>query len=122
MRCLAGYFHSIMSTSPAKATWNPAFHKVFVGLCLREVLKVNEPGARLTKESWWSIVESFYEKTGVTYDKKQLKNHYDSTRKLWKVWDKLTRDSSMKWDPETSKFDASEEDWCDYIKVCMVIN
>ncbi|CAL5203094.1 unnamed protein product [Lathyrus oleraceus] len=105
-----------MSTSPAKATWNPAFHKVFVGLCLREVLKVNEPGARLTKESWWSIVESFYEKTGVTYDKKQLKNHYDSTRKLWKVWDKLTRDSSMKWDPETSKFDASEEDWCDYIK------
>ncbi|CAI8597303.1 unnamed protein product [Vicia faba] len=105
-----------MSTSPAKATWNPAFHKVFVGLCLREVLKMNEPGARLTKETWCSIVESFYEKTGVTYDKKQFKNHYDSTRKLWKIWDKLTHDSSMKWDSETCKFDASEEDWCDYIK------
>jgi hypothetical protein len=57
----------------------------------------------------------------VEYDKKQFKNHYDSTRKLWKVWDKLARDSSMKWDPKTKKFGASEEDWCDYIKVRMVI-
>lgn len=105
-----------MSTSPAKANWNPAFHKLFVGLCLKEVLKVNEPGARLTKEAWKNIIESFYVKTGVEYDKKQFKNHYDSTRKLWKVWDKLARDSSMKWDPKTKKFGASEEDWCDYIK------
>lgn len=105
-----------MSTSPSKANWNPAFHKIFVELCVKEVLKANEPGMRLTKEAWKNIVGSFYEKTGVEYDKKQFKNHYDSTRKLWKVWDKLTRDSGMKWDPKTGKFGASEEDWCDYIK------
>jgi len=78
----------------------------------------NEPGStRISKVGWRNIVESFYAKTGVRYDKKQFKNHYDSTRKLWKVWVKLTDDSSMKWDPETRTFGASEEDWKKYIKV-----
>lgn len=110
-----------MSSSVVKATWTPPFHKIFVELCLREVLKMKEPGTRLTKEGWRNIVGSFYAKTGVRYDKRQFKNHYDSTRKLWKVWVKLIGDSSMKWDPETNQFGASDEDWINYIKVCMVI-
>lgn len=110
-----------MSNSTIKATWTPSFHKIFVGLCLKETLRMNEPGGRITKEGWRNIVESFYAKTGVRYDKKQFKNHFDSTRKLWKVWVKLTEDSSMKWDPETNKLGASEEDWLNFIKVHIVI-
>ncbi|KAJ1422321.1 Myb/SANT-like domain [Sesbania bispinosa] len=105
-----------MSTSTLKATWTPAFHRIFVDLCVQETLKMKEPGTRISKEGWRNMVGSFYAKTGVRYDKKQFKNHYDSTRKLWKVWVKLTGDSSMKWDPETKKFGASEEDWHNYIK------
>jgi len=55
------------------------------------------------------------------YDKKQIKNHYDSTRKLWKIWAKLTGDDNMKWDPQTNTFGASEEDWHNCIKVFRVI-
>ncbi|XP_061356707.1 L10-interacting MYB domain-containing protein-like [Gastrolobium bilobum] len=106
-----------MSTSTSKANWTPAFHKIFVDLCLNEMLKRNEPGTHIiTKEGWRNIIGSFYAKTGVRYDKKQFKNHYDSTRKQWKVWVKLTSDSSMKWDPKTNEFGASEEDWNNYIK------
>ncbi|ESW35504.1 hypothetical protein PHAVU_001G240000 [Phaseolus vulgaris] len=105
-----------MSSPTSKATWTPGFHGIFVDLCLGEMLK-NEPGStRITKVGWRNIVGSFYAKTGVRYDKKQFKNHYDSTRKLWKIWVKLTDDSSMKWDPETRTFGASEEDWQNYIK------
>ncbi|KAG2406278.1 L10-interacting MYB domain-containing protein [Vigna angularis] len=105
-----------MSSPTSKATWTPGFHGIFVDLCLREMLK-NEPGStRITKVGWRNIVGSFYAKTGVRYEKKQFKNHYDSTRKLWKVWVKLTDDSNMKWDPETRTFGASEEDWQNYIK------
>ncbi|XP_020220250.1 L10-interacting MYB domain-containing protein isoform X2 [Cajanus cajan] len=106
-----------MSSPASKASWTPGFHRIFVDLCLGEMLK-NEPGStRITKAGWRNIVGSFYAKTGVRYDKKQFKNHYDSTRKLWKVWVKLTDDSSMKWDPETRTFGASEEDWQNYVKV-----
>ncbi|RDY03128.1 L10-interacting MYB domain-containing protein, partial [Mucuna pruriens] len=48
--------------------------------------------------------------------KKQIKNHYDSTRKLWKVWAKLIGDDNMKWDPQTNTFGASDEDWHSCIK------
>lgn len=106
-----------MSSPASKASWTPEFHRIFVDLCLGEMLK-NEPGStRITKAGWRNIVGSFYAKTGVRYDKKQFKNHYDSTRKLWKVWVKLTEDSNMKWDPETGAFGASEEDWQNYVKV-----
>ncbi|KAK7311263.1 hypothetical protein RJT34_09284 [Clitoria ternatea] len=98
-----------------KASWAPAFHKIFVDLCLEETLK-NEPSMRINKSGWRNIVGHFYSRTGVRYDKKQFKNHYDSTRKLWKVWVKLIGDSSMKWDPEMRMFGASEEDWLNYVQ------
>ncbi|XP_027336030.1 L10-interacting MYB domain-containing protein isoform X2 [Abrus precatorius] len=99
-----------------KATWTPTYHKIFIDLCIEETLKGNKSGTHFTKEGWRNIVLSFNAKSGMRYDKKQIKNHYDSTRKLWKIWVKLVGDDSMKWDPETSKFGASEEDWCNCIK------
>lgn len=112
------HFHDTtrMSSPASKASWTPEFHRIFVDLCLGETLKNVPFSTRITKAGWRSIVGSFYARTHVRYDKKQFKNHYDSTRKLWKVWDKLTGDSSMKWDPETQTFGASEEDWQNYIK------
>lgn len=103
--------------SAPKATWTPVYHKIFVDLCLEETLKGNKSGTHFTKEGWRNILGSFYAKSSVRYDKRQIKNRFDSTRKLWKIWDKLIGDDSMKWDPETNKFGASEEDWHNYIKV-----
>lgn len=100
-----------------KASWTPHYHKIFVDLCIGEALKGNKSGTHFTKEGWRNIVACFAARTGTRYDKKQIKNHYDSTRKLWKIWDKLTGDENMKWDPECNTFGASEEDWDNYIKV-----
>ncbi|KAI4299460.1 hypothetical protein L6164_032920 [Bauhinia variegata] len=105
-----------MSTSTSKATWTPEFHKIFVNICVEETLKGNRPGTHFTKEGWRNILESFYAKTGVRYDRKQVKNHWDATKKQWKTWVKLIGDSSMKWNPETNTLHATEEDWHNYIE------
>lgn len=105
------------STPKTKANWIPAFHEIFIDLCLEQTLKGNKPGTHFTKEGWRNIVESFYKKTGLSYDKKQMKNHWDSTKEQWKVWCKLIDASFMKWNPERNTFGASGEDWTYYIQV-----
>ncbi|XP_057981728.1 L10-interacting MYB domain-containing protein [Malania oleifera] len=104
------------STPKVKANWTPAFHKIFVDLCLEQTLKGNKPGTHFTKEGWRNIADTFCKRSGLRYDKKQLKNHWDVTKEQWKVWCKLVGTSSMKWDPNTQTFGASEEDWTNYLQ------
>lgn len=108
---------SVSKESKPKASWLPALHETFIDICLQETLKGNRPGTHFTKEGWRNIVESFQEKTGLRYERIQLKNHWDSTKEQWKVWCKLISTSHMKWDSNTRRFGASEEDWENYIKV-----
>lgn len=108
---------AVSKESKPKATWIPALHETFIDICLQETLKGNRPGTHFTKEGWRNIVESFQEKTGLRYDRIQLKNHWDSTKEQWKVWCKLINTSHMKWDSNTRRFGASEEDWENYIQV-----
>lgn len=104
------------SSNVKKAIWTPAHHKIFVNLCLEQTFEGNKPGTHFTKLGWRNIVESFYEKTGLSYGKTQMKNHWDVTKAQWKAWVKLIGDSDMKWDPISNKFGASEEDWAKYIQ------
>ncbi|XP_009344427.1 L10-interacting MYB domain-containing protein [Pyrus x bretschneideri] len=105
------------SSTRSKATWTPGHRKVFFDLCLEEMDKGNKPGTHFTKEGWRNLIQGFYEQTGLRYTKKQMKNHWDFTKKQWKVWVKLIAESSMKWDPTTNQFGASAEEWANYIQV-----
>lgn len=110
---------SLSSTFPRKlkATWAPTIHIAFVDVCLEETLKGNKPGTHFTKEGWKNIIESFHKKTGLRYNRLQLKNHWDNTKEQWKVWCKLIGTTSMKWDPSTNEFGAAGEDWDNYLGV-----
>ncbi|EXB76106.1 hypothetical protein L484_006540 [Morus notabilis] len=107
---------SMPVSSASKANWTPAYHEVFLDLCVEETLKGNKPCSHFTREGWSNIVESFFKKVGMKYDKLQMKNHWDGTKRQWKVWLKLTTEGSLKWDPTTNKFCASLEDWANYIQ------
>ncbi|XP_015877292.3 L10-interacting MYB domain-containing protein [Ziziphus jujuba] len=107
---------SSTSTRKARANWAPAIHEVFVDLCLEETFKGNKPGTHFNKEGWTSILELFHKKTGLRYDRLQLKNHWDVTKEQWKVWCKLIGTASMKWDPITNEFGATEADWSNYLQ------
>ncbi|XP_024014877.1 L10-interacting MYB domain-containing protein [Eutrema salsugineum] len=91
-----------------KAAWEPEYHRVFVDLCVEQKLLGNKPGTQ-------HLLEPFQQRTGARFNKKQLKNHWDTMCKQWKIWRRLVQCSDMKWDPETSTFNASDEDWANYI-------
>lgn len=107
---------SIPNKEKIKAVWSLAVHEIFVDVCLEETLKGNKPGTFFNKEGWKNVEESFWKNSGLRYDRKQLKNHWDLTKGQWKVWGKLTGTSSMGWDPDTQTFAASEDDWANYIQ------
>ncbi|XAR71959.1 hypothetical protein NMG60_11018421 [Bertholletia excelsa] len=107
---------SAVQAKKTKANWTSAFHKIFVDLCLEQTLNGNKPGTYFTKDGWQNIEDMFHRKTGVRYERKQLKNHWDLTKEQWRVWRKLISTSSMRWDPNTQTFGASEEDWAYYLQ------
>ncbi|CAE5989742.1 unnamed protein product [Arabidopsis arenosa] len=100
--------------------WPPSSHAIFVDVCFQEYLKGNRPIRRnqiYTKEAWKMILEEINRITGLRYTHKQLENHFDLTRKSWKNWCKTIASPIMKWDANTRKFGATEEDWDKYLKV-----
>lgn len=104
------------SIKKAKAQWTLPYHKVFVELCFEQTLNGNRPGTHLTKEGWQNIVDLFHKKTGLKYEKKQMKNHWDVTKEQWKAWRKIIATSYMRYDSDTHTFGASEEDWANYLE------
>lgn len=110
-----------MSSQPGgvsqfRANWNPEWHKLFVLTCLKQVKKGNRPKTHLNKQGWKELGEEFNRKTGVYYDKGQLKNHWDSTKDSWKVWHKLIFNIGDGWDPVTQQINVSDDFWDDYIQ------
>lgn len=103
-------------TKKKKAIWPSSLHKTFLDLCLEEIEKGNKPTTHFTKPGWRNIVEAFHQQTGANYDRRQIRNRWDMTKEQWRTWNKLIQDPSMKWDPETKSFGASEEDWACYLE------
>lgn len=100
-----------------KAHWTPANHEVFIDLCLEQISAGNKPGAHFTIQGWRNILESFQSITGLEYDRIQLKNHWDLTKRQWKVWHDLVSNERLKWDPCTRRFGASDQEWNEILKV-----
>lgn len=100
-----------------KAVWEPEYHRVFLELCVEQTMLGNKPGTHFSKEGWRNILTSFQEKTGAMYDRMQLKNHWDTMSRQWKIWRRLIESSYMNWDPETNMFAASDDDWANYLQV-----
>ncbi|MQM00573.1 hypothetical protein Taro_033303 [Colocasia esculenta] len=105
------------ATYKVKACWTPEFHKLFVSLCLEQLVAGNKPGTYLNKKGWKYVMDEFYKRTGIMYDKKQFKNHWDSTKEQWKVWNKLKSSTSEDvWDKTTQVVRQNDDWWNDYLQ------
>ncbi|KAK6145456.1 hypothetical protein DH2020_022276 [Rehmannia glutinosa] len=103
-------------SNQVKANWTPDNHELFIDLCLEQISKGNKPGTHFTAQGWRNILESFHSISDLKYDRIQLKNHWDMTKKNWKVWHYLVSDDRLKWDPDRRRFGASEEEWDEYLQ------
>lgn len=99
-----------------KAYWIPLHHQLFVELCMEQIQKGNRPTHCFKRVGWHAIIKGFTQKTGLHYDKKQMKNHYDSTKELWKAWKALIGKSGMRFDPVLRTISASDDAWLAYIQ------
>uniref|UniRef100_A0A1J3CZE3 Myb/SANT-like domain-containing protein n=1 Tax=Noccaea caerulescens TaxID=107243 RepID=A0A1J3CZE3_NOCCA len=107
---------SNFSTPQSKGYWSPASHELFVDLLVEETYKGNRPDTHYPKESWRTMLETINQNSGKNYSRAQLKNHWDCTRKAWKIWCQVVGAPIMKWDPNSRTFGATEEDWKTYLR------
>ncbi|EOA32707.1 hypothetical protein CARUB_v10016009mg [Capsella rubella] len=103
-----------------RSKWSSTTHAVFIDFCYKEYLKGNTPtkfhGA-YSKETWQMMLETVNRSAkGVGYTLTQIKNHWEVIRRKWKLWCQLIESPSMKWDPITRKFGATDEDWDNFLK------
>ncbi|XP_061993676.1 L10-interacting MYB domain-containing protein-like [Rosa rugosa] len=95
-----------------KATWPDEVVAIFCDIAAKEVAKGNRPGTHFDKKGWTNVVLAFKELTGRDYDKKQLKNKWDSLKNDWKLWSSLLhKETSIGWDPARKTVDAPTEWW-----------
>ncbi|KAK2652887.1 hypothetical protein Ddye_012743 [Dipteronia dyeriana] len=96
----------------SKAIWNDDLVAIYCEICVKEVAKGNRPGTHFDKIGWVNVVKVFKEITGRDYDKKQLKNKWDSLKTDWKLWSSLLhKETGIGWDPTKKTVDAPPEWW-----------
>ncbi|OVA10593.1 Myb/SANT-like domain [Macleaya cordata] len=106
-----------MAGTQSLAHWTPELHKTFVYLCLEQVQKGNRLGTHLNKDGYKVLCDKFFTLTKKQYDKKKMKNHWDTTKEMWKVWHKLISNTGSGWDLVTQTITAGNDWWDDYIKM-----
>lgn len=108
----------IEGSGKQKVTWPDEVVAIFSDICVKEVAKGNRPGTHFDKVGWSNVVKAFNELTGRDYDKKQLKNKWDSLKTDWKLWNSLLhKETGIGWDPAKKTVDASAEWWQNKIQI-----
>lgn len=82
-----------------------------------QVHKGNRQNTYFTKKAWKFICEGFYEKTGLKWDKEQLKNRYAVLRKQYGITKSILDEPGFSWDEPTGAIVARDEAWTRYTEV-----
>ncbi|KAK8937139.1 hypothetical protein KSP39_PZI011929 [Platanthera zijinensis] len=105
-------------TVGVSASWENAQVHVFCDICIREIDLGNRPTTHFSKEGWKNVIDNFKARTGLTYDRAQLKNKWDQLKRDWKLWRDLKRgETGLGWNPIKKTIDASDEWWKERIEM-----
>ncbi|XP_028775347.1 L10-interacting MYB domain-containing protein-like [Neltuma alba] len=100
----------------SRARWTTSLTKILVDLMVDQVHKGNKQSNSFNKKAWKYICDEFYSKTGLKWDKEQLKNRYSVLRKQYTTVKSILERSDFNWDEATGSIIAEEEVWAEYIK------
>ena len=102
----------------ARARWTTSLTKILADLMINQVQKGNRQKNSFSKKAWRYISDEFYKKTGLKWDKEQLKNRYAVLRRQYITVKSLLDQSDFSWDEFTGTIIAKDEAWTEYIRVC----
>lgn len=102
----------------SRARWTSFLTKILADLMVEQVYKGNRQNNSFGKKAWKYMCDDFYRKTGLKWDKEQLKNRYAVLRRQYATVKSLLDRADFTWDETTGNIVASEEAWTKYIRVC----
>ncbi|KAK8957665.1 hypothetical protein KSP39_PZI001098 [Platanthera zijinensis] len=90
------------------ATWEQNNVIFFCDLCIKEIELGNRPTTHFSRDGWNNLMNKFCERTGKSYDQKQMKNKWDQLKKEWKLWRELKQgETGLGWNSTRKTIDAS---------------
>ncbi|GAA0169319.1 hypothetical protein LIER_23836 [Lithospermum erythrorhizon] len=99
------------------AKWSDELRKIFADLAIMEIEKENRPSQSFSIVGWKNLVAGFNQQSGLNYDIRQLKNHWDRMKSEWKIFRQLmNKEIGIGWDPIKKSIDATEDWWESKIK------
>ncbi|GAA0168280.1 hypothetical protein LIER_23030 [Lithospermum erythrorhizon] len=99
------------------AKWSDELRKIFADLAIMEIEKGRHSRSFSIVE-WKILVAGFNQQSGLNYDIRQLKNHWDRMKSEWKIFRQLmNKETGFGWDPIKKSIDATEGWWESKIKV-----
>ncbi|GAV64838.1 Myb_DNA-bind_3 domain-containing protein [Cephalotus follicularis] len=100
----------------SRARWTTFLTRVLVELMVEQVHKGNKHNNSFGKKTWKHICDGFYNKTGMSWDKEQLKYRYAALRRQHAIVNSLVHRTDFSWDESTGTIIANDQAWADYIK------
>ncbi|KAE8695122.1 3-isopropylmalate dehydrogenase [Hibiscus syriacus] len=90
--------------------------KTLADLLVEQVHRGNRRNNSFNRKAWKSICDDFHTKTGLKWDKEQLKNRYGVMRGQYVLVKSLLDRSDFSWDESTGYIIGEDEAWADFIK------
>ncbi|XP_057965236.1 L10-interacting MYB domain-containing protein-like [Malania oleifera] len=100
----------------SRAKWTNDLTKILLDLMVDQVQKGNKQNKSFGKKAWRFMCDEFYEKTGLKWDKEQLKNRYAVLRRQYVTVKSLLDQNDFSWDESTGAIIAKDEAWDQYIR------
>ncbi|KAA8532000.1 hypothetical protein F0562_006858 [Nyssa sinensis] len=116
LRRVRAFFEMASRSSQSRAKWTTSLTKILVELMVDQVRKGNRQNNSFSKKAWKYMCDEFYKKTGLKWDKEQLKNRYAFLRKQHNIVKLLLDQSDFIWDEATGAIVAKDEVWDNYTK------
>lgn len=108
------------TTGSSSAKWTDGLHQTFVELCAAEVINGNRVGKTLNKVGWAKIHQEFCRQGNVSYNIRQLKNHWEAMKSDYHIFKKLKfGESGLGWNEVTKTIEASPIWWLQKVQVSL---
>ncbi|XVE82461.1 hypothetical protein DITRI_Ditri16bG0006400 [Diplodiscus trichospermus] len=101
----------------SRARWTTFLTEILADLLVEQVQRGNRQNNSFNKKAWKSMCDYFYKKTGLKWDKEQLKNRFGVLRRQYVLVKSLLDRNEFSWNESTGNITGNDEAWADFIKV-----